>query len=88
MPGDCHYLEGNANAKRRVARIQELLTEIGLEPERVKMVNVSAAMASEFASAAALMYEEITKLGQNPLKIIKNGEQKQVEPNENVEANL
>jgi coenzyme F420-reducing hydrogenase delta subunit len=68
MPGDCHYLEGNANAKRRVARVQELLEEIGLEPERVRMFNLSSAMAGQFAEAAREMTEKIAGLGMNPLR--------------------
>ena len=67
MPGDCHYLEGNANAKRRVAYIQQLLTEIGLQAERVSMFNMSSAMAGGFTDAASKLYEKITTLGPNPL---------------------
>jgi len=68
MPGDCHYLEGNANAKRRVARVQELLGQIGLEPERVRMFNLSSAMAGQFAAAASEMTAKIAELGINPLR--------------------
>ena len=69
MPGDCHYLEGNVNAKRRVKRIQELLEQIGLEPERIRMANISAAMAGEFVALAEEMTEVVTNLGPNPLKV-------------------
>jgi F420-non-reducing hydrogenase iron-sulfur subunit len=72
MPGDCHYLEGNANAKRRVDHLQELLSQIGLEPERVQMVNVSSAMASQFVAAATQMSQVIAELGPNPLRIALN----------------
>ncbi len=68
MPGDCHYLEGNANAKRRMERLQELLAQIGLEAERVQMVNVSSAMASQFVAAATQMSQTIAALGPNPLR--------------------
>jgi coenzyme F420-reducing hydrogenase delta subunit len=68
MPGDCHYLEGNANAKRRVARVQELLEQIGLEPERVRMFNLSSAMAGNFAAAARDMNAQVAALGINPLR--------------------
>ena len=68
MPGDCHYLEGNANAKRRVGRAQELLEQIGLEPGRVRMFNLSSAMASHFAAAASEMTAQIAELGLNPLR--------------------
>jgi F420-non-reducing hydrogenase iron-sulfur subunit len=69
MPGDCHYLEGNLNAKRRVDRIQHLLSEIGLEPERVRMFNLSAAMAGTFVEDANEMAEQVKALGPNPLKV-------------------
>jgi len=68
MPGDCHYLEGNANAKRRVERVQELLAQIGLQPERVRMVNMSSAMGGQFVSLAKEMTEKVTLLGPNPLR--------------------
>jgi F420-non-reducing hydrogenase iron-sulfur subunit len=68
MPGDCHYLEGNANAKRRVEHIQKLLVPIGLEAQRVQMFNLSSAMAGQFAAAAQEMTEQITILGPNPLR--------------------
>ena len=68
LPGDCHYLEGNVNARRRVERLQDILKTIGLEPERVRMENMSAAMASRFVEVAQEMTETIATLGPNPLK--------------------
>ena len=56
------------NAKRRVARAKDLLAEIGIEPERVKMFNMSAAMANAFVEAAQEMSEVVKTLGNNPLK--------------------
>jgi coenzyme F420-reducing hydrogenase delta subunit len=68
MPGDCHYLEGNTNAQRRVSRVQELLAQIGLEPERVRMFNLSSAMAGRFVEIASEMTEQVTALGPSPLR--------------------
>ena len=68
MPGDCHYLEGNTNAQRRVDRVQDLLTQIGLEPERVRMFNLSSAMARQFTEMAAEMTGQVTVLGPSPLR--------------------
>jgi len=68
LPGDCHFLEGNVNAKRRVKHIRNLLGEIGLEPERVRMYQLSSAMAGEFVRISEEMTREIEKLGPNPLK--------------------
>jgi coenzyme F420-reducing hydrogenase delta subunit len=45
-----------------------MLTEIGVEPERVHMVNVSAAMASEFVNLVNQIGEELKTLGPNPLR--------------------
>ena len=56
------------NAKRRVERIRELLDQIGLEPDRVRMFNMSSAMAGEFAKAATEMSEQVIELGPNPLR--------------------
>ena len=68
LEGDCHFLEGNLNAKRRVGRIKELLSSIGLEPDRVRMFNLSAAMAGSFVAAAKEMTEQISALGPSPLR--------------------
>ena len=68
MPGDCHYLEGNANAKRRVEYTQHLLRSIGLEPERLRMTNLSSAMGHQFADLATRFAEEIRILGPSALR--------------------
>ncbi len=67
MEGDCHYLDGNLNARRRVEYTQELLEQIGLEGKRVKMINLSSAMGGQFASTMAEFAEEICRIGPNPL---------------------
>lgn len=48
--------------------MKQLLGEIGLEEERIKMYNLSAAMANKFVSIAKEMAEEITTLGPNLLR--------------------
>lgn len=68
LPGDCHFLEGNTNAKRRVQHVQKLLAEIGLEKERVQMFNLSSAMAGQFVTIAQQMHDCIRSLGQSPLR--------------------
>lgn len=68
LEGDCHYREGNLNARRRVAYARQLLQQIGLEPERVEMFMMSSAMGRQFAEAATQMTERIQALGPSPLK--------------------
>jgi coenzyme F420-reducing hydrogenase delta subunit len=48
--------------------VQKLLEEIGLEDKRIRMVNLSSAMGSQFAISTKEMFEEIKELGPNPLK--------------------
>jgi len=61
--GSCHFKEGNLIAKRRVAYARKLLSESGLEAERLKMVNVSAAMARQLTEHIKEMAETVKKLG-------------------------
>jgi len=61
--GSCHYKEGNLLAKRRVNTARQLLLEAGLEPERLRMVNVSAASSQKFAEDVRDMVETVRKLG-------------------------
>jgi F420-non-reducing hydrogenase iron-sulfur subunit len=51
-----------------VEHIKDLLEQIGLEPERVHMFNMSAAMAGDFVEATTSMTEQITTLGPSPLR--------------------
>jgi F420-non-reducing hydrogenase iron-sulfur subunit len=44
------------------------LGNIGLEGQRIQMINVSAAMGGQFALSAAEFTEEIKQLGPNPIK--------------------
>ena len=68
MEGDCHYLEGNINAKRRIKYVASLLDQIGLGGERVVMSNISSAMGPQFAEKVTEMTEKMRELGPNPLK--------------------
>ena len=68
MEGDCHYQQGNFNAKRRVNYVQSLIRQIGLEPERVRMFNMSSAMGQQWAEAVTETDAVVRKLGPSPLK--------------------
>jgi len=70
--GSCHFKEGNLLAKRRVNYIRNLLSEAGLEAERLRMVNVSAASAQKFAEIVRDMVETVRKLGPARLKRLTN----------------
>lgn len=58
-----------------------MLEQIGLEGQRLQMINVSAAMAGEFTFAAAEITSEIKGLGPNPLRHSKeNGWKVKISP--------
>jgi len=67
-PGDCHYINGNHRAKRRIILLKELLRQMGVEPERVKIDWVSASEGERFTRIVKEFVEELRKLGPNPLK--------------------
>lgn len=48
--------------------LQQKLEEIGLEPQRVRMVNMSSTMAGQFVAAVIEMTNQIQELGPNPLR--------------------
>jgi len=67
LPGTCHYIQGNLHAAQRVEHAAKLLEEIGLEPERVRMINISAAMGEQFVIEITNFVEAIEALGPTPL---------------------
>jgi coenzyme F420-reducing hydrogenase delta subunit len=67
LEGDCHFIQGNLVAKPRVNYAKKLIAEVGLEPERLEMFNMSAAMGPKFAEVAAEFTERIRQLGPSPL---------------------
>lgn len=66
--GDCHYLRGNIQAKKRVARVKDVLAQVGLEPERLEMFHVSSGEGPKFAALAKEMTERALRLGPNPVR--------------------
>jgi len=68
LPSDCHYLAGNFKAQRRVLMLKELLKQLGIEPERLRLEWVSAAEGDRFARVIKEMTKEIKELGPSPLK--------------------
>jgi F420-non-reducing hydrogenase iron-sulfur subunit len=67
LEGGCHFQEGNLRARRRVERAKEFLSEIGIEPERVEMFNLSSAQGARFAEIVKIMEGRLEKLGPSPL---------------------
>jgi len=62
-PGDCHYVNQNYKALRRYLLLKRLITQLGIEPQRIKLVWASAGEGLQFAQAVTEMVEEVRKLG-------------------------
>lgn len=69
LEGDCHFMTGNLKARKRVEYVKKILEELGIEPERVEMFNLSSAMGPRFAEIAHEMTKRIRKLGPSPLNL-------------------
>jgi coenzyme F420-reducing hydrogenase delta subunit len=70
LEGDCHFKSGNAKAARRVAHVQRLLKDIGIEPQRLEMIMMSAGMGERFAAVAEEFTARIRRLGPNPVNLM------------------
>ena len=68
LEGGCHFLEGNLRARRRVERLQQIMREIGIEPERLEMFYLSSAEGGRFAEIITEMKDRLKKLGPSPLR--------------------
>lgn len=62
-PGDCHFLCGNLRALGRIRLLQRLLSDLGLEPERLRLEWISAQEGQRYAAVATQMTEALRALG-------------------------
>ncbi len=71
LEGQCHFIEGNIFARKRVAYTRKLLADVGVSPERLEMFNLSAAMGRLFAEICDSMTERVMQLGRLKINEIK-----------------
>jgi F420-non-reducing hydrogenase iron-sulfur subunit len=62
-PGECHYLEQNYKALRRVKLLKRTIEQMGINPDRVKLVWASAAEGVKLANEITKFVGEIKDLG-------------------------
>jgi len=62
-PGDCHYNSGNYKASRRITLLKNMLPQLGIEPERLRLEWISASEAPKFQSAVNKFIGEVTEFG-------------------------
>jgi coenzyme F420-reducing hydrogenase delta subunit len=70
LEGGCHFTEGNLLARGRVGYTRKFLSESGLEEERIRMINISAAQARPFVDYVNEMLTTLKNLGPSPLRSV------------------
>lgn len=67
-PGDCHYINGNMKARRRVALLHEVIDQFGIQRDRLWLRWVAASEGNMFAEVVEEMTKKLRELGPNPLR--------------------
>jgi coenzyme F420-reducing hydrogenase delta subunit len=67
-PGDCHYINGNLKARRRVALLHEVTHQFGIDRERLWLRWVAASEGNMFSEIVDEMSAKLREMGPNPLR--------------------
>lgn len=62
-PGDCHYLEGNLRAKKRIDNTLEVLKILGFEVDRLRLEWISASEGKRFSLVMTQFTDQVRALG-------------------------
>lgn len=60
---NCYYDTGSIEGRKRVGYVKQMLSELGLEMERVEMFNAASSNSWVFPEIVAKMVEVVKKLG-------------------------
>jgi F420-non-reducing hydrogenase iron-sulfur subunit len=62
-PGDCHYMEGNYKALRRVQLLKRMMKDMGIEEKRFRLEWISASEGERVKTVINEMTEQVRELG-------------------------
>jgi F420-non-reducing hydrogenase iron-sulfur subunit len=62
-PGDCHYINGNYKARRRITLLRQILPRFGIEAARLRLTWIGASDGIEFAQTMNRFVAQIKELG-------------------------
>jgi coenzyme F420-reducing hydrogenase delta subunit len=62
-PGDCHYINGNYKARRRVKLLKEILPRFGIDEQRLRLTWIGASDGIQFAEIMGELVTRIRELG-------------------------
>ncbi|MFP3870065.1 MAG: hydrogenase iron-sulfur subunit [Syntrophobacteria bacterium] len=64
----CQFKSGIQKARKKVNLVKEMLQQLGIEPERVELFQLSAGRGQGFAEAGQQMTEKLKEMGPSPLR--------------------
>ncbi len=67
-PGDCHYINGNLKARKRIAGIGKIIEQFGFEPERLRLKWIGASEGPEFQQNMTEFVDAVKSLGPSQVK--------------------
>lgn len=65
--GECHFVCGNVNAEKRIRQVQRWLKEIGVQPQRIRLEQLSTSQPEQLEVALQEFAEQLKKLGSTGL---------------------
>jgi coenzyme F420-reducing hydrogenase delta subunit/DNA-binding transcriptional ArsR family regulator len=65
--GECHYFDGNYQARLKIDATKRMLKKAGIEPERLRMEFMSSAEGAKFADTAREFALQVADLGPTPM---------------------
>jgi coenzyme F420-reducing hydrogenase delta subunit len=68
-PGDCHYINGNFKARRRIKLLKEILPQFGFEQERLRLTWIGASDGIQFAKIMQELVTQAKALGPSQAKL-------------------
>ena len=68
-PGDCHYINGNFKARRRIKLLKEILPQFGFDDKRLKLTWIGASDGIQFAETMSRLVSDIKTIGPSEAKM-------------------
>jgi F420-non-reducing hydrogenase iron-sulfur subunit len=62
-PGDCHYLSGNYKTMRRVMLLKNMLSQFGIEPERLGLEWITPSEETKLPEVVGNFTNKVKELG-------------------------
>ncbi|EMS81202.1 CoB--CoM heterodisulfide reductase iron-sulfur subunit E [Desulfotignum phosphitoxidans DSM 13687] len=62
-PGDCHYINGNYKARRRILLLKQILPRFGIDAKRLRLTWIGASDGIEFARTMTRFVKDIKEIG-------------------------